>query len=180
MASMILENQASHGHPMNEAAHPHCDDVTRRAVLAGLSLIPAAAPALAFLGPPAYALSVYQDHDCSCRRGWLEILRNTGHFRLELHDRFRDAALKHAVGVPLNLASCHTASVEGYVIEGNVPSRDIIRLLQSRPSDVRGLALPGMPLGSPGMEHESGIRQAYDVIAFRRDGTQQLFARYQA
>jgi hypothetical protein len=86
--------------------------------------------------------------------------------------------LKRRLGVPDDLVACHTAEVEGYVIEGHVPAAEVQRLLAERPSHIRGLAVPGMPLGSPGMEIPSGARHAHDVIAFHLDGGRSIFARY--
>lgn len=88
-------------------------------------------------------------------------------------------SLKRRLGVPDDLASCHTAEVEGYVVEGHVPAEDIVRLIEQRPAGVRGLAVPGMPIGSPGME-QGGRRDAFEVIAFRANGSREVFARYEA
>jgi hypothetical protein len=81
--------------------------------------------------------------------------------------------MKEKAGVPAELRSCHTALVQGYVIEGHVPADVIHRLLKEKPK-VLGIAVPGMPAGSPGME--GGSKQAYDVVAFRRDGGRQVYA----
>ena len=86
------------------------------------------------------------------------------------------SALKAAKGVPQDLWSCHTMEVEGYIIEGHVPAEAIARLLRERPEGVTGLAVPGMPLGSPGMEMGDRV-QPYEVIAFGPDG-QKVFASY--
>lgn len=80
-------------------------------------------------------------------------------------------------GVPDALSSCHTAQVGGYVVEGHVPAADIRRLLRERPRNVAGIAVPGMPVGSPGME-SGNRRQPYNVIAFGRDGSQSVYARH--
>lgn len=85
------------------------------------------------------------------------------------------AAVKKEQGVPSHLASCHTALVEGYVIEGHVPAADIKRLLEERP-DVKGLAVPGMPMGSPGMGTPTGEKEPYSVLAFREDGTTEVYS----
>ena len=87
------------------------------------------------------------------------------------------AAVKQAAGVPDAMASCHTAEVDGYVIEGHVPAQDIVRLLREAPP-ARGLAVPGMPLGSPGMEHPSGIVHPYSVMLVLPDGSTREFSRY--
>ncbi len=88
------------------------------------------------------------------------------------------AAVKARYGVPSALYSCHTAIVDGYVIEGHVPAAEIQRLLQERPPDIIGLAVPGMPVGSPGMESPDGTTQPYQVFAFSADGTTRVFASY--
>src|SRR3546814_16592921 len=80
------------------------------------------------------------------------------------------AAVKARYDVPGRLASCHTAVIGGYAIEGHVPMRHVARLLQDKPRDVRGIAVPGMPRGSPGMEMPDGSVDAFEVMAFSRDG----------
>lgn len=87
------------------------------------------------------------------------------------------AAVKREQQVPPELQSCHTAIVDGYIVEGHVPAADVKRLLAERPA-VRGLAVPGMPIGSPGMEIEGMVDEAYEVIAFDAVGEQEIFARY--
>ena len=82
------------------------------------------------------------------------------------------------LGVPVELSSCHTGSVDGYFIEGHVPAADIRKLLQERP-EARGITVPGMPYGSPGMGPESK-REAYDVLLIRKDGTSEVFTHYPA
>ena len=86
-------------------------------------------------------------------------------------------SVKSQYNVPVELQSCHTAIVDGYIIEGHVPAVEIERLLVERP-DIAGLAVPGMPVGSPGMEVEGVAPQAFDVIAFDKSGNTQLFASY--
>jgi len=85
--------------------------------------------------------------------------------------------IKSRYQVPLELQSCHTAIVDGYVIEGHVPVREINRLLNERP-DIIGLAVPGMPIGSPGMEVQGAALEPFDVIAFDSDGWNKVFASY--
>ena len=86
-------------------------------------------------------------------------------------------SVKNQYNVPVELQSCHTAIVDGYIIEGHVPAVEIERLLTERP-DVAGLAVPGMPVGSPGMEVEGTAPQPFDVIAFDKSGNTQVFASY--
>lgn len=114
-------------------------------------------------------VSVYKTATCGCCSKWIEHLKAAG-FEVEATDLPDLAKLKAESGVPRTLESCHTAKVEGYVIEGHVPAEDIVRLLAERPA-VRGLAVPEMPLGSPGMEHPDPSRhQAYQVMSFGADG----------
>ena len=87
-------------------------------------------------------------------------------------------AIKQRFGVPNDLASCHTAAAAGYVIEGHVPPQDILRLLRERPSAIKGLAVAGMPLGSPGMETPNGARDAFNVVAFGARGEREIYAHY--
>lgn len=126
-----------------------------------------------------YDMHISRDVGCGCCSAWADLMRRSGRFRVSLSNEADMGAVKRRLGVPLELASCHTASVGAYAIEGHVPVADILRLIESPPTGVRGIAVPGMPLGSPGMEAGSQ-RDAFDVIAFAADGTQQVFARYAA
>lgn len=111
----------------------------------------------------ATEVTVYRTPECGCCGKWAEHLEQAG-FDVTLRSMQTVAPLKAQLGVPRELQSCHTAEVEGYVIEGHVPAVDIRRLLQERPS-ARGLAVPGMPIGAPGMEMGSR-KDAYEVILF--------------
>lgn len=126
--------------------------------------------------PPADTLTVtvYKTPTCGCCRGWVDHLRAQG-FRVETVDRDDLTMVKAANGVPGQLESCHTATVGGYVVEGHVPARDIRRLLAERPP-VIGLAAPGMPVGSPGMEVPGSPAERYDVVSFDRSGATSVFA----
>jgi hypothetical protein len=127
-----------------------------------------------------HAMHVRRDPGCGCCLAWVEIMRRSGRFTLTVTNETNMSAVKQSLGVPLDLASCHTATVAGFAIEGHVPLDDIVRLIETRPADVRGIAVPGMPVGSPGME-QSGIgREAFAVIAFSGDGARRIFARYPA
>jgi hypothetical protein len=130
--------------------------------------------------PKVYTLAVNRDAGCGCCQGWMTLMQRSDRFTATMRDEPDMLALKRRLGVPGDLASCHTAEVEGYVIEGHVPSTDIVRLLEQRPTGVRGLAVPGMPIGSPGMEQGAGGRDAFDVFAFRADGGRDVFAHYAA
>lgn len=98
-------------------------------------------------------------------------------FTVQVEDSSNLAAIRSRYQVPASLQSCHTAIVNGYVIEGHVPAEDVQRLLEEQP-DVIGLAVPGMPAGSPGMEMPDGAVQPYDVIAFDQSGPAYVFASY--
>lgn len=124
---------------------------------------------------PAAPITVHKTPWCGCCSEWVAHLRDDGlAVTVVEHDDL--SAVRDELGVPAELSSCHTAEVTGYAIEGHVPARDIRRLLLERPEDVRGLAVPGMPLGSPGME-AGGRKQPYDVVAFG-DGERRVYARY--
>jgi hypothetical protein len=125
----------------------------------------------------AYDMHVSRDAGCGCCHAWSAAMEASGRFEAELENVADMNALKRRLGVPEDLASCHTALVEGYVIEGHVPADEIVRLIETRPRGVRGIAVPGMPLGSPGMETPDGAQQAYEIIAFTSDGGRYVFAR---
>ena len=115
---------------------------------------------------------VYKSPTCGCCEKWVEHMKANG-FRVVVHDTADVTPVKQRAGVTPQLASCHTAFIGGYAIEGHVPAEDVRRLLRDRP-DVAGLAAPGMPNGSPGMEGMG--RDPYDVVAFKRDGGTAVFA----
>lgn len=122
------------------------------------------------------AVSVYKSPTCGCCEKWVEHMRAHG-FAVTATNMPDVTALKTKHGVPEQLRSCHTSLVGGYVIEGHVPAEDIRRLLRERPAIV-GLAAPGMPAGSPGMDMPGA--PAFDVIAFDRDGRTKVFATHPA
>ena len=122
-------------------------------------------------------MTVYKSAACGCCTSWVEHARANG-FTARIVDTEDLGAVKQELGVPPGLASCHTVVVGAYIVEGHVPAADVKRLLAEKPA-VRGLAVPGMPIGSPGMEQgpRSGY-QRYDVLAFTRTGTTTVFARH--
>jgi hypothetical protein len=126
---------------------------------------------------PSFAteVEVYKSPTCGCCKEWVKHLQANG-FSVTTHDVTDIIPYKTANGVPAALGSCHTAKVGGYVIEGHVPASDIKRLLKERPP-VRGLAVPGMPVGSPGME-QGGHKDRYDVLTFDKQGNTAVYARY--
>lgn len=126
--------------------------------------------------PVSEVVTVYKSASCGCCADWVEHMREAG-FEVEARD-VPDAdlpAIKAEHGVGLSHQSCHTAVVGDYVVEGHVPADLVRRMLEEQP-DIAGLAVPGMPLGSPGMEVPDGTTQAYDVIAFTDDGEQRVYA----
>ena len=149
--------------------------ITRRSVVTGLC-----AAALAGTFVPSWAqgspkVVVTKDPTCGCCSGWVDHLRASG-FTAEVVESSEINRVKVRLGVPQDLASCHTAEIDGYVIEGHVPAPAIRRLLAERPQ-ARGLAVPGMPVGSPGMEVAGTEPETYDVILFGPGG-QRRFARF--
>lgn len=122
----------------------------------------------------APAVTVYKSPTCGCCTAWVDHLKQNG-FRVVAIDTTDVDAIKRRYGVAPEHASCHTATVGGYVVEGHVPAGDMRRLLAERPA-VTGLAAPGMPAGSPGME--GPYKQAYEVLAFGKGRTATVFARH--
>jgi len=123
----------------------------------------------------AGAVTVYKSPSCGCCSKWIEHMRANG-FTVASHDVEDIAAIKTKHGVPSQAASCHTALVDGYVVEGHVPADVVKRLLRERPK-VSGIATPGMPMGSPGMEVPSGTKESYSVVSFDTSGKQTVFER---
>lgn len=154
--------------------------ITRRAMLLGSALVlSAAALPAAATATSAGTIHVLKDPNCGCCTAWIQTLAPAGiAATVELTSPASLARAKQQGGIPPALQSCHTGMIEGYVIEGHVPAADILRLLRERPEAV-GLAVPGMPWGSPGMGPETE-REAYDVILIGKDGETRVFSRYPA
>ena len=147
---------------------------TRRVFLLGvLALGAASMPALA--ATQAIAMRVWKDPNCGCCKDWIAHMEQSG-FSASVADEGNNAA-RARLGVAQKFASCHTALVQGYVIEGHVPVADIQRLLKEKPKAL-GLAVPGMPIGSPGMESPDGRRQPFTVNLLGKDGTMQAYSRH--
>ncbi|MBA4782146.1 MAG: DUF411 domain-containing protein [Rhizobiales bacterium] len=157
---------------MTRASH-----LTRRTTL--LSGLAIAAFAASPVQSASTAIHVVKGTGCGCCNAWVTYLRNEG-FTVTDEERYGTLLMsyKAEVGVPQRMISCHTGMVEGYVLEGHVPAADIRRLLAERP-DAVGLAVPGMPYGSPGMGPESE-REAYEVFLIRRDGSTDIYTSYSA
>ena len=153
--------------------------ITRRTTLLGLSATLGLALQPRSAIAATTAIRVAKDPNCGCCAAWIEILETEG-FVAEVELLDFDALQAHKVvsGIPADMVSCHTAHVDGFVIEGHVPAADIQRLLVDRP-DAIGLSVPGMPYGSPGMGPESE-REAYVVYLIRKDGTVEVFTSYDA
>jgi hypothetical protein len=149
--------------------------IDRRAAigfLAGASVLPllpaaAAAPA---------AFRMWRDPGCGCCLEWAKRVEAAFGRTLPVVNAPNMAAVKKAHGVPPALQSCHTALIEGMVVEGHVPPEDIKRLIASRRGRVKGLAVPGMPAGAPGMDVGHNVRQRYQVMAFDAAGRHSVFA----
>ncbi|MEN1956473.1 DUF411 domain-containing protein [Luteimonas sp. MJ145] len=121
-------------------------------------------------------MTVHKTPTCGCCGAWIDHVQKAG-FTVDVHDMDDLGPVKERLGVPYAKGSCHTAEIGGYVIEGHVPAADIKRLLEEKPN-ARGLVLPGMPLGSPGMEVPEGRQQPYTVELIHRDGTTEPFAQH--
>lgn len=149
---------------------------SRRSFLGFCVMGAAAALSLRYL-PPAHAaerLEVYKTPWCGCCTAWVDHMRGAG-FDVRVTEMDDLDPLKMRLGVAPELVSCHTGLIGGYVIEGHVPAREVQRLLSERPQ-ATGLAVPGMPMGSPGMETD-GPPDPYEVVLFA-PGRHEIFARY--
>jgi hypothetical protein len=147
----------------------------RSLILVVATVVAMASPAAAETGAPPIA--VWKSATCKCCGNWVKHLEANG-FAVEVNGATPSAlaSLKRQAGIPDKLASCHTAKIDGYVIEGHVPAPDIKRLVAERP-DAVGLAVPGMPVGSPGMEQGAEF-EPYDVMLIKKDGTTEVYARH--
>lgn len=151
--------------------------MNRRQALLGLCALPALArvATAASAGP---TVVVSKSPVCGCCGLWVKHLQDAG-FATQVHDLDNLAPVKERVGVPFGMGSCHTGEVDGYFIEGHVPAADIKRLLKERPA-AKGLTVPGMPIGSPGMEGAPGRVDRYDVLLVGKDGKTSVFSSYGA
>lgn len=151
-------------------------DHRRRALLLG-ALALALAPLAKAAAPAAIPVQVWKDANCGCCKDWIAHLEQHG-FAVSARDEGNTAA-RARLGMPEALGSCHAAVIQGYVIEGHVPAADIRRLLNEKP-DALGLAVPGMPLGSPGIDGPAygGRHTPYQVLLVGKDGTTRVFNTY--
>ena len=137
---------------------------------------PSGASAAARTEAEPLLVTVYKNASCGCCNSWVEHLRRNG-FRVHARDIDNLGPVKERMGVPFGMGACHTAEVGGYFVEGHVPSPDIKRLLAEHP-DAKGLTVPAMPIGSPGMETPTGDVQPYDVFLVARDGSTSVFSHH--
>ena len=152
----------------------------RRRRIAGLLV--AAPAALAIVSRTAHAqgvpaVEVYKSPTCGCCNDWIKHLQANGFSNIKVFDA-GNVKKRAEVGMSLRYGSCHTALIDGYVIEGHVAAREIKRLLKERPKAL-GLAVPGMPLGSPGMEVDDGRVDRYDVMLVQKDESATVYATYE-
>ena len=149
-----------------------------RRTLIGLLAGAAAAPLLpaSALAAAAPSLTMWRDPGCGCCTEWAKRVEAAFGAKMKVINSPDMAAIKRARGVPEDLRSCHTALIQGVVVEGHVPPADIKRLVTKRPKGVLGLAVPGMPAGSPGMDVGHNHRQRYQVFAFSAGGKRSVFA----
>jgi hypothetical protein len=150
--------------------------LTRRALLivaAGGAVFSASA----VLATPPPTIQVWKDPNCGCCKDWVALLKKAG-FTVHIFDQ-ANAEVRARLGTPQQFGACHTGLVQGYVIEGHVPVSDILRLLKQKPKAL-GLAVPGMPVGSPGMDGAAygGRRDPYKVLLVQNDGAAQVFNSY--
>jgi hypothetical protein len=116
---------------------------------------------------------VYKSESCGCCLGWVRHMEAAG-FKVEVHNQDNMDPIKQALGIPPKLGSCHTAKVDRYYIEGHVPAEDVKKLLAEKPL-AAGIAVPRMPIGSPGME-QGNYREPYDVLLVERNGKTTVYA----
>jgi hypothetical protein len=151
--------------------------MNRRRFMAAVVLAPVAAALMLPAGAATTSfVEVWKDPTCGCCKEWITHLRNAG-FTVTAHDS-GNAAARAKAGIALQYASCHTALVDGYAIEGHVPAREIQRLLAERPRAI-GLVVPGMVIGSPGMEQGTRV-DPYNVLLLHRDGGSSIYAKYRS
>jgi hypothetical protein len=146
---------------------------------AGASVALAAATVWPARAAPLPPMEVWKSPSCGCCKDWIAILQREG-FNVQTYDEGNNAA-RARFGLQARYGSCHTARIGGYVVEGHVPVREIRRLLAEKP-DAIGIAVPGMPVGSPGMDgpEYGGRRDPYDVLLVHRDGSSRVYASYKS
>lgn len=156
---------------MNDRSNDDRVGLTRRSAIQFLAGVTILSPSSAFAQSPS--ILVHKDPSCGCCEGWVQHLRAAG-FAVRIEETADLGAIRKRLGVPADLAACHTAEVAGYVIEGHVHASAVRKLLEENPVAI-GLSVPGMPAGSPGME--GGEPQKYDVVLFGANG-RELFMHF--
>lgn len=147
--------------------------MSRRRWLIAAIAVPSAST---WAASPKPQVEMWKDPSCGCCKDWVAHLEQSG-FDVLIHETGNEAA-RLRLGIPSRLGSCHTATVGGYAIEGHVPARDIQRILRERPKAL-GLVVPGMPIGSPGMDGPmyGGQKTPYDVLLLAHDGQTRVYSR---
>lgn len=146
--------------------------MNRRHFMIAVGLVPFAAQAAS----AAPSIMVFRDPNCGCCGGWVDHIRTAG-FTVEVRMEQQMQGIKAQLGVPKELASCHSGTIDGYVIEGHVPAEVIRKLLRERPS-LTGIAVPGMPVGSPGMEVPGQKPDPFRVIGFAQGAAGDVYVEY--
>ncbi len=146
----------------------------RQACLLALSVF---APGSVWAAPTTPLFHVWKSPGCGCCKDWVRHLEENG-FSVQVNDTGNNN-IRNTLKIPVKYGSCHTAKIGDYVIEGHVPAEDIRRMLKEQPNAI-GLAVPGMPVGSPGMDGEiyGGRKDAYDVLLVEKDGSARVFQSY--
>ena len=148
----------------------------RRLILKSILVTSAGSATPLLFARPVLHMKVYKSEGCGCCEAWIDHLKTNG-FSIEAKNVPSPGDYREIGGIPKELGSCHTGVIQGYAIEGHVPASDIKRLLKDRPA-AKGLAVPAMPLGSPGME--ASRRDAYDVFLVQSDGARSVYMHYRA
>lgn len=153
----------------------------RRSLLIGaaslLSATALTARAATTTTPALPVLQVWKDPSCGCCKDWIAYLQRDG-FQVQVFET-GNTAVRQRLGLPVKYGSCHTALIDGYVVEGHVNTREIRRLLAEKPAAI-GITVPGMPVGSPGMDgpEYGGRKDPYDVLLVQRDGSSRVYQSY--
>src|SRR5215210_1385238 len=148
--------------------------LSRRGFVAGIAGFVLVGSRTRLVGAAATPMTIYKSRSCGCCTKWVEHVKAAG-FDPRVHDEEDMDGIKDELGVPEAVRSCHTALVAGFLIEGHVPAADVRDLLARRPK-AAGLAVPGMPAGTPGMAEPGASISGFDVLAFRPDGSTEVFA----
>ena len=150
--------------------------LTRRTVLLGGTALAVMTYAERVCATEPVHIAVTKGPGCECCEGWANHLRASG-FTVSVTESTELNAFKAKLGIPADLRTCHTAQLANFILEGHVPASAIQRLLLTKPANVSGLAVPGMPVGAPGMEVEGATPEEYSVIAFGKNG-RKVWGRY--